>query len=145
MSGIAGGVVTVFGLGAAYFLAAIPAGAALKVPLPLAVLSAWSGYMATAVLMVLVGTPARRWLAVKFKLSTEPRPEKMFWRVWMRWGLPGLGLLAPVTCGPYIAALLALALGEKPGRVLFWIAVGVLPWCAGFALLALTGVQLFKP
>jgi len=57
----------------------------------------------------------------------------------MRWGLPGLALLAPVTCGPYFAALIALALGEKPLWVILWIAGGAIPWCILFAILAATG------
>ncbi len=47
--------------------------------------------------------------------------------------MPGLGLLAPVTIGPYFAALIALLLKEKAGRILFWVAVGVIPWCIIFA------------
>ena len=142
MSGMWGAMATVFGLGIAYFLAAIPAGVALKLPVALAAFCAWAGYTFIGALMLIVGAPARSWLAAKLKLSPQPNPEKLFWRVWLRWGLPGLGLLAPVTCGPYFAALIALALGEKPRRVLFWIAMGVVPWCVGFSILAASGSKL---
>jgi hypothetical protein len=36
-------------------------------------------------------------------------------------------------------------LGEKPGRLLAWIALGVVPWCILFAVLAATGSQLLEP
>ena len=129
----------VFGLGIAYFLAAIPAGVTLKLSPWIAALCAWAGYTAIGAAVLFVGTPARRWLNRKFSISPHPNPEKLFWRVWMRWGLPGLGLLAPVTCGPYFAALIALALGEKPRRLILWIAGGAIPWCILFAILAATG------
>lgn len=130
---------TVFGLGVVYFIAAIPAGVALKLHPATAAFCAWAGYTAIAAAMLLIGDPARRWVESRFKISPHPDPKKLFWRVWGKFGLPGLGLLAPVTCGPYIAALIALALGEKPGRLVLWIAAGAIPWCILFAVLAATG------
>ena len=107
-------MLTVFGLGIAYFLAAIPTGVAMHLNPWTAALCAWTGYTAIAAAMLAVGTPARKWLTEKFHISARPDPKKFLWRVWMRWGLPGLALIAPVTCGPYFAALIALMLGERP-------------------------------
>ena len=137
-------MLVVFGLGIVYFLAAIPTGVAMHLHPVTAAVCAWTGYTAIAAAMLAPGEPARRWLAAKFKVSPQPNPEKLFWRAWLRWGLPGLGLLAPVTCGPYFAALIALALGEKPRRLIFWIALGAIPWCILFAVLAATGNSLMK-
>lgn len=108
-----------------------------------AAISAWAGYTAIGAAMLVIGTPAREWLRKKFHFSVEPNPEKLIWRVWQRWGMPGLGLLAPITIGPYFAALLALALGENPRRVILWIAGGVIPWCVVFAVLSGMGIQFF--
>ena len=138
-----GSMATVFGLGVVYFIAAIPAGVALKLHPANAAFCAWAGYTAIAAAMLVVGTPARNWITRTCKISAHPDPDKLFWRVWNRGGLPGLALLAPVTCGPYFAALIALALGEKPARLLLWIAGGAIPWCILFALLAGMGVSLF--
>jgi hypothetical protein len=44
-----------------------------------------------------------------------------------------------------LAALIALVLGEKPGRLLFWITLGVIPWCVFFAVLAASGSHLLEP
>jgi len=141
MSGTLGALATVFGLGVVYFIAAIPAGVALKLHPAAAAVSAWAGYTAIAAAMLVVGEPARKWLSRKFKISPTPDPKKLFWRVWGRFGMPGLGLLAPVTCGPYFAALIALALGEKPLRLMLWIAGGAIPWCILFAGLAAAGIN----
>lgn len=135
-------ILTVFGLGIGYFLAAIPAGIALKLSPAVAAASAWAGYTAIGAAMLLIGTPARQWIQRKFRLSAEPDTSKLFLRVCLRWGLPGLGLLAPVTCGPYFAALIALALGEKPLRVILWVAGGAIPWSILFAILAAAGWSL---
>jgi Ca2+/H+ antiporter, TMEM165/GDT1 family len=138
-------MLTVFGLGIVYFLAAIPTGVAMHLNPVTAALCAWAGYSAIAGVMLAVGAPARQWLTDRFKISASPNPEKLFWRIWLRWGLPGLALAAPVTCGPYFAALIALVLGEKPGRLLLWITLGVIPWCVLFAVLAASGSHLLEP
>lgn len=138
-------MLTVFGLGIAYFLAAIPTGVAMHLHPLTAAVCAWAGYTAIAGVMLALGTPARHWLTAKFKISPRPDPRKLLWRVWMKWGLPGLALIAPVTCGPYFAALIALVLGEKPRRLLVWISLGVVPWCIVFAALTATGSELLKP
>lgn len=142
MSGTLGAMATVFGLGVVYFVAAIPAGVALKLSPLVAAICAWAGYTAIAAAMLLIGEPARKWVERKFKISLHPDPKKLFWRVWGRFGMPGLGLLAPVTCGPYFAAIFALALGEKPIRLMVWIAGGAIPWCILFAGLATAGVNV---
>lgn len=137
-------MVSVFGLGAVYFIGAIPASVAMKLDPVTAALCAWAGYAAITVAMIAIGDPARDWVAKKLRFSPTPDPTKRFWRVWKHGGLPGLALLAPVTIGPYFAALLALMLGERPVRVLAWIVLAAIPWCILFAALAAAGVALAK-
>ena len=62
-------MLTVFGLGIVYFLAAIPTGVALHLNPVIAALSAWAGYTTIAAAMLVIGTPARKWLESKFKIS----------------------------------------------------------------------------
>jgi len=125
---------TAFLLGIVYYLAAIPAATALGLQPALAALFAWLGYVAVAAAMLGAGAPVRKWLLERLRIA-RPSPHFPWWRnVWDRWGLPGLALLAPVTIGPYFAALAALALGQRPGRILLWIAIGGLAWSAAFAL-----------
>lgn len=130
---------TVFGLGMMYFIAAIPTGVALGLSPWLAAGIAWAGYAAITLAALLAGTPVRQWVVRRFGLADKPDPEKWVGKIWLRGGLPGLALLAPVLCGPYVAALLALAFGEKPARLFLWISFGALPWCIAFAGLAWAG------
>lgn len=136
-------MLAVFFLGVGYYIAAIPTGVlVLKLNPVVAAVCAWAGYTAIAAAMLVIGEPARRWMVRKFKISAEPDPQKLFWRIWQKWGLPGLALLAPVTIGPYIAALIALAVGETPRRLMLWIAAGVVPWSILFAALSASGVNI---
>lgn len=145
MTGMLGAMFSVFMLGIIYFLAAIPTGVvALQMHPVNAAICAWAGYTAIGAAMLFLGAPARNWLNAKLKISSTPDPTKLFWRVWQRWGMPGLGLLAPITIGPYFAALAALLLKEKAGRIFFWVAIGAIPWCILFAAGATTIARILK-
>jgi len=138
------GIGTAFGLGFIYFIAAIPAGVAAGVPAWLAGLAAWMGYVAGGGVALMAGAPLRLWLVRTLHIPTARDPTKLIWRVWDRWGLVGLALLAPVTIGPQATAVIALTLGEKWPRILMAISLGVLPWCAAFAVLTTLGFSLAK-
>jgi hypothetical protein len=139
-----GGLASVFSLGFLYFISAIPAGAALGVPLWLAALAAWLGYSVGAVVIVAAGAPLREMLTRRFRIEARPAKPTLVHRAWDRFGLPALGLLAPVTIGPQIGALLGLALGASPVRLMLALSLGVLPWAAAFTTLVGFGVKLVR-
>jgi hypothetical protein len=135
------GLFAALGLGFLYFVAAIPAGVAAGCPVPLAGLAALLGYSLGGGVVLLAGTPLRDWIMRKLKVNPHPDPAKLFWRIWERFGLWGLGLIAPVTIGPQATALICLSLGEQPHRIQMAISLGVLPWVTGFAVMAALGVH----
>ena len=142
MRALIAGISVSFGLGFVYFIGAIPAGVAAGLRVPMAALAAWAGYSAGAGVVVLAGVPVRDWLVRRFRIPVEPDHSKWIWRVWARWGLLGLGLIAPVTIGPQIGGLLALAVGGKPAAVWLCLSAGVVPWCLLFGSLVAAGVRL---
>ncbi len=135
------GIATAFGLGFLYFLGAVPAGAAAGAPVWVAAVAAWAGYSAGGAVVLSAGAPLRAWLVRRLKIPVARDPSKLVWRVWGRWGLVGLGLLAPVTVGPQAGGILALAVGERPFRILVALSAGVIPWCVLFAVLVSFGVN----
>lgn len=138
------GLAAAAGLGFAYFLAAIPAGAAAGLPVWAAGLAAWTGYSTGAGVILLAGAPLRGWLVRKLRIPVERDPSRWIWKVWDRAGLAGLGILAPVTVGPQAGAILALAVGERPGRIFAALSLGVVPWCVGFSILVSLGVKIAR-
>lgn len=127
------GILTALGLGFLYFVAAIPAGVAAGSPVIVAALAAWLGYSLGGGVILLTGTPLRDLIMRKLKVNPHPDPAKLFWRVWERFGIWGLGLIAPVTIGPQATALICLSLGESPRRIQLAISIGVLPTAIAFA------------
>ena len=126
-------LLTAFGLGFLYFISAIPAGVALGMPVWAVAAVAWLGYSLGGAVILLLGVPAQEWLRKKWKISLSPDPTKLFWRIFERYGVIGLGLIAPITIGPQLTALLLLTLGIKPGKIFFAIALGAIPWVLLFA------------
>lgn len=133
-----------FGLAFFWFIGAIPAGIGLGLNPIIAAVTAWLSYMAGALLIVVIGTPLRERLMQRFNISTEHDSSKLFWRVWDRFGLIGLGLLAPITTGSQIGALIGLALGVQPPRLLLAMGAGVALWCVVISVLAAFGVSLVR-
>ncbi len=138
----ASGLTTAFGLGAIYFIAAIPAGIAAGAAAWTAAIAAGLGYTVGGAVVLLAGAPLRAWLVKKLKIPVKRDPAKLIWRMWDRGGLLGLCLVAPVTIGPQATAVIALAAGERTPKIVSFIALGVAPWCFAFALLTAFGFKL---
>jgi len=136
------GLSTAFGLGFLYFIAAIPAGVAAGASAWAAGAAAGSGYILGGAVVLLAGAPFRQWLVKKLKIPVGRDPSKLIWRMWAKAGLIGLCLIAPVTVGPQATAVIALAMGERTPRIIAFIALGVAPWCAVFAVLTAWGIKL---
>lgn len=138
------GALTAFALGFVYFISAIPAGVAAHAPVWAAAFAAWLGYSAGGLVVLLAGAPLRSWITRKLKINSTPDPAKLFWRIWRRFGIWGLGLIAPVTIGPQATAALCLALGEPPRRIQLAISLGITPWAIVFGLLTAAGLNALK-
>jgi hypothetical protein len=138
-------IISTFGLAFFYFIAAIPAGAALQLPIWIAALTAGLSYAAGVIVVVLIGAPLRERLTKRFHISTTHDPHKLIWRVWDRYGLIGLSLLAPVTLGAQMGALIGLSLGVKPRSLVIGMSLGIIPWCMGIGVAVALGLSVVRP
>ena len=137
-------IISTFGLAFFYFIAAIPAGAALQLPIWIAAITAGVSYAAGVIVVVLIGAPLRERITKRFNISTTHDPNKLIWRVWDRYGLIGLSLLAPVTLGAQIGALIGLSLGIKPRSLILAMSLGIIPWCVGIGVAVALGLQVVR-
>ena len=135
-------VLTVFGLAAVELWAAIPAGLALDLhPVLIGVVSAAGAILGVIVILVL-GERVRSWLLRR--RGGEKRQHGRIYRIWVRYGVVGLGLLAPLLTGAPLGTALAIAFGAPPGRLLLWMSVGIAAWSALLttaAALGLAGIE----
>ncbi len=136
----AAGLISVFGIAFLSLWASIPAGIALALP-PLAVIvTAAVSYACGVGLVVLVGQPVRDWILRRFGGKTASRPDSTLRKVWERYGLIGLALLAPVTTGSQIGAIIGLSLNAPPRRLFVFMSLGGLLWAVIFGTLIALGV-----
>jgi uncharacterized membrane protein len=122
------GIISVFGIAFIYFWAAIPAGLAQGMsPLMVAAVAAIS-YASGALVVVIAGQPVRDWLMKRFGGQSAINPNSRIRRIWDRYGLIGLALVAPVTTGAQVGALIGLALNAPPRRLLLLLILGGVIW-----------------
>ena len=140
-------LLTVLVLSAFELWAAIPAGFALQLHPVLVGVTAAIGAMLGAMVVILLGERARTWLVKRHGGKGEKGRQGLIYRVMHRYGVIGLGLLAPLLTGAPLGAALGLTFGLPAGRLLFWICVGIILWTAGLTLagaLGLAGIETLR-
>jgi uncharacterized membrane protein len=137
-------ILGIFGTAFFSLWAAVLAGIALQLNPVIVVLTTWISYSLGAILVVLLGKPIRERLLKRFGGKMNSNPDSTIRRAWNRYGLIGLALLAPITTGAQIGALLGLSFGAPPRRLILGISLGGLLWSiliAAAALLGIVGAQ----
>ncbi len=135
-------LLTLFALGVAELWAAAPAGAAMGLdPFPVFLVAA-AGAVSGGAVVVLLGERVKAWLEKKREREKLEKRRGLLYRVWLRHGVAGWGLLAPLLVGSPLGAALGLVLGAPPRRLLPWLAAGSVLWSAVFSLLAALGKTL---
>lgn len=121
-------LLTVLGLGAIELWAAIPTGLVLKVHPVLTAITAAIGALLGVMVVVLLGERVRAWLVKRHRGKSENRQHGRLYRIWYRYGVVGLGLLAPLLVGAPVGTALGITLGAPTGRLLLWMSIGIILW-----------------
>lgn len=137
-------LVSVFGIAFLYFWASIPAGIAQGLSPVLVVATASISYACGVGLVVLAGQPVRDWIMKRFGGKASSNPNSAIRRIWDRYGLIGLALLAPVTTGAQIGAVIGISLNAPPRRLFVLMSLGGLLWGIIVAVLVSLGVAAVK-
>ena len=136
-------VLMVLGLAAVELWAAIPAGLALDLhPVLTGVVSA-VGAILGVVIILIPGEGVRNWL-LRRRGGGEKRQHGRIYRIWIRYGVAGLGLLAPLLTGAPLGTALGIAFGAPASRLFLWMSVGIMAWSALLTVagaLGLAGIE----
>ena len=132
------GLVSVFGIAFIYFWAAIPAGLAQGISPLIVGATAAISYACGVGLVVIAGQPVRAWIMRRLGGKSANSPDSTIHRIWDRYGLIGLALIAPMTTGAQIGAIIGISLNAPPRRLFLLMSLGGLLWAvvitAAFAL-----------
>ena len=64
-------------------------------------------------------------------------------RIWDRYGLPGLALLAPAIIGIHLAVIVALAFKSPKWPTAIWMTISLAVWSIGLGVVSFYGLSLF--
>jgi Ca2+/H+ antiporter, TMEM165/GDT1 family len=120
----------------------IPAGIGLGLqPALVAAVAAVGNGLPVVLLVVLYG-----WLSGRLQGmgGGGTRRSRRAQRLWSRYGMPGLALLAPLTTGVHLAALAGLALGSPRREVVWWLLGSVAVWSIAVTVLTVAGFEGFR-
>jgi hypothetical protein len=134
-------VITVIGIAFIELWAAIPLGFALKLHPVLTGAASALGACLAAMAVIFFGDRLRKWL-LRDKEPGQKNSGKVY-RIWEKYGVIGLGLLAPLLTGALIGAAVGVSLGAAPGRLYFWLVTGITLWTVILvAAISVLGLQL---
>jgi membrane protein DedA with SNARE-associated domain len=133
-------ILTVFGLGAFELWAAIPAGFVLKLhPFTTAIVAAIGAFVGASLVLIL-GERMRIWLLRRRADRNEEVKTRRIHQIWQRYGVVGLGLLAPLLTGAPLGVAVGLLFGAPASRLLFWISIGIAIWTTILTLIGVLGI-----
>lgn len=137
-------MLTVFGLGIVELWAAIPTGLALGLhPLATGIMAA-TGAISGALITLKLGERIRTWLAKRHSKNNKNRQHGRIYRIWSRYGVVGLGLLAPLLVGAPVGTALGVTFGVPGRNLLFWMSIGIILWSAGLTAASALGLLSIK-
>ncbi len=131
-------ILSIFAVAFFTFWPAIPAGLALGLSPVVVIFTTTLSYICGVALVLMPGERLRGWVTRRWGSQTE-KPG-LIRRVWSRYGTIGLGLLAPMTVGAQIGAVLGLSSNAAPRRLFIWMALGALGWSVLLTTAVLLGV-----
>jgi hypothetical protein len=140
-------ILTVFGVGVLELLAAIPTGFALGLHPVWVGVASTCGALVGEVSIVLLGGSVRSWILRihgKRHLDSVEENKGLVHRIWTRYGVIGLGLLAPLITGVPLGVALGVAFGAPYKTLMFWSSIGAILWGVSITLgiaLGITGIE----
>ena len=81
---------------------------------------------------------------LKKGIITPSKKETRARRIWERYGIPGLALLAPILVGTDIAAILALTFGSSQTHVIGWMTISLALWTVIFVVASMYGFSFLN-
>jgi hypothetical protein len=97
-------------------------------------------YASGVVLVAALGQPIRERLMARFGSKSVADPDSRIRRVWKRYGLLGLSLIAPLTTGAQIGAALGLSLGIPPRKLVIGMSLAGAVWVTLAIIAVMLGI-----
>jgi membrane protein YqaA with SNARE-associated domain len=130
---------TVFGLGMIGMWIAIPIGIAIQLQPSVIVILTALGASTGSLLVVSLGSGIRKRLSGPCRRLDPYDESSLTNRIWHRYGIIGLGFIAPLVTGIPLGTAIALALGGNKLKVSVCMVSGIILWSVILTLAAVLG------
>ncbi len=134
-------LLAVFGVAIVEIWFAVPTGLALGVPAPIVWIMTVAGALVSVALVASAGDAFRGWLMRRRRKDGTPRKGRIY-GIWLRYGVPGWGLVSPLFMAPPMGTAVALVLGAPKRRLMVWMFAGVLLWTSILVFAGIVGMSL---
>jgi uncharacterized membrane protein len=132
-------IISIFALAFISFWPAMPSGIALGLAPVVVILTTSLSYAAGVALVLVLGKPLQNWLSRRFN-RTISQSSGLLRRAWDRFGLMGLALLAPITVGAQVGAVIGLALNIPARKLFLAMTLGATLWSSALTIAAHFGL-----
>lgn len=102
-----------------------------------------TGALISTAVVVFAGDKLRTWLLQHFGQGKVKEGGRMR-AIWERYGVIGWGLISPVVFALPICAAVGVGFGAPRGKLLFWMAGGVIIWTTVGTIAAALGVEAVR-
>ena len=139
-------VFTIFGIAWFSFWAAIPSGLALGLHPLTIILTTSLSYTSGILICILPAQFLRRWVMKRFekRLEHSTNHQSLIIRLWRRYGVIGFGLVAPMTTGAQLGAIIGITLNIPQRRLMVAMTIGAIIWAVGLTVAGVIGVDQFR-
>jgi hypothetical protein len=134
-------ILTVFGLAIIEIWFAVPVGLALGVPPPAVWLATVAGSLLGVTVVAFAGDALRASL-VRRRGGGMLAGRGRLYRIWVRYGVIGWGLVSPLAFAPPMGTAIGLVLGAPRRRLLAWMAAGTILWTTILVCGAVLGLDI---
>ena len=121
----------------------MPTGLALGLAPWLVWIITLAGSLTGVAIVAVGGQRVRTWVAARRRGWMAARTGRIY-GIWIRFGVPGWGLTSPLLVAPAMGTAIGLLLGAPRGRLLIWMAAGVVIWTTILVVAGALGVQLIR-
>ncbi|MGZ0050224.1 small multi-drug export protein [Brevibacillus gelatini] len=122
---------------------AIPIGFVLQLPPILTGIFSALGAIASAGIVIYLGGSLRSWLMKR--VEKKAGRQSRMGRIWEKYGVIGLGLASPLLTGAPLGAAIGISLGAPPGRLMWWMSIGIVIWSIILTAAVAFGLLQFMP
>jgi membrane protein DedA with SNARE-associated domain len=123
--------------------AAIPLGFVLGLHPLIIVFTNIIGATIGVLIIIFAGERLRNRILKSHKSRKENGKPGAIQRIWQKYGVIGLGLLAPFLTGALLGAAIGIASGASAGKLLFWMTTGIILWTVILVSLGVAGIEVF--